>query len=108
MNIISPNPASAAVAPIEEIPPPLDRPKPDQHSGSPGRDFAKIVNRLSHELNRIDAKTDRQLNDVAPEARKLLQLQIDVNKVTIDTQLAVKAAETVTGSVRQLQQLANG
>ena len=73
-----------------------------------GGQFKEMFDRFNGELNRLDQRSNTSMASVSPDARKLFQLQLDVNRLTVETQLAIKAAETVTGSVRQLQQLANG
>lgn len=69
--------------------------------------FERIIKRLNAELNRTERRVDQKISVLPAEARSLLQLQIEINRLTVDTQLAVKAGETVTAAVRQLQQLAN-
>jgi hypothetical protein len=73
-----------------------------------GGQFRVEFDRLNRELNGIDQRSKNSVASISPEVRKLFQLQLDVNRLTIETQLAIKAAETVTGSARQLQQLASG
>ena len=72
------------------------------------RPFEKILTRINSELNGLERRTSQAVKAISGEARTILELQIDVNRISIETQLAVKAAETVTGSIKQLQQLSNG
>ena len=72
------------------------------------RPFEKVFNRINSELNEVERRAKKSAKSISGESLKLLELQIDVNRITVDTQLAVKAAETVTGSIKQLQQLSNG
>ena len=82
-------------------------PQNPQSSHDSGQ-FKVVFDRLNRELNGLEQRSQNSMASISPGARKLLQLQFDLNRLTVETQLAIKAAETVTGSVRQLQQLANG
>ena len=69
--------------------------------------FLKVLNELSRKWANIEQRSEAQLQKIPEGARSFVELQIAVDRLHLRTILLAKAGETLSGTIRQVQQMGN-
>ncbi len=69
--------------------------------------FIGAVEKFTRDWNTFERSSDRLLTKVSSEYRPYLEIQLLVNRLSIETQLVTKAGETASATLRSLQQMGN-
>ncbi len=76
----------------------------DKTDSSVGQAAVGFVNRWEQ----TQKGTEKKINSLPKEARELFDLQLEVSRLGIQAQLVTKAGETLTSTVKRLQQMGAG
>lgn len=63
------------------------------------------LQRVADEWSRVESAQRGVLSGLGPEMRSAVKLQLDVQRLTLETTLITKAGETLSGTLSRLQQM---
>ncbi len=67
--------------------------------------LTEIINNYVNLWTASEQKLRSQLKNINPESKKIIELQIEINKFNLKTLIATQCAEACSGTVKRVQQM---